>query len=321
MLKFEIDFTLRSGNSGCFYWAHDTGGFSGLESGELLARWIQFSTLSATLRLHGVGKDRRPWTWEPQIEESARIAYHLRARLMPYVYSSARQCTTETLPLLRPLYLEYPACDEAYLHMGEYFFGDHLLVAPVTAPGTGADNVASQTVWIPEGGPWYNWFSGQCLTGGQSVVINSSLNEFPLLVRAGTPIPLQPYTQRMTTEPLACLRIRCWPGEDGGVGTNTLYEDDGQSRDYETGAFATTQMSYVRRGSQVSVTVEPTDGQYRGQLERREIVIELPCTEEAVKASANGSPVALRFDAESDTAIVTVPDWSIRKKLTVTVDF
>ena len=44
MLAFEVPFTLASGNAGCFFWAHDTGGFSGLAP-----------TRSATTRIAGPG--------------------------------------------------------------------------------------------------------------------------------------------------------------------------------------------------------------------------------------------------------------------------
>lgn len=320
MLKFEIEFTLRSGNNGCFFWAHDIGGFYDGNDAELLARWIQFGAVSSSLRLHSYGNmDRRPWLWGPGTEQSARIAYHLRSQLMPYIYSSVRQCNTKTLPLLRPLYLDYPGQEEAYTNMQEYLFGDHLLAAPVTSKGEGPLKVAERSLWIPEG-TWFHWFTGESFTGPRTVTLKSSLDEFPLLVRGGTPIPLQPYTTRMTTTPLTNLVVRCWPGRDGVTGVSEIYEDDGQSDRYLRGESATTRLSYLRQGDEVTVCVDPSKGKYQGQPRKRTITIELPGVRPAGNASANGHDVKAEYDEKTSTCRVIVPDFTIRSRLMVKVN-
>ena len=319
MLKFEIEFTLRSGNSGCFFWAHDIGGFFDGNDAELLARWIQFGAVSSSLRLHSYrNMDRRPWLWGAETEQSARVAYHLRSQLMPYIYTSARQCNTRTLPLIRPLYLEYPDQDEAYTHMNEYLFGDHLLAAPVTTKRADGRKTAAQSVWIPEG-TWFHWFRGKSFVGPKTVEVQSTLDEFPLFARGGTPIPLQPYTPRMATTPLTNLVVRCWPGTDGVQGVHELYEDDGQSDRYQSGDFATTRLSYLRTGDQITVGVEPTVGTYQGQPFQRSVTVELPGFKPAGTASVNGQAIAATYDAKTDTCRINVVASDIRSGLTVKV--
>ena len=64
MLAFEVKLTAASGNAGCYYWAHDIGGFRGDPNPELTVRWTQFGALSAALRVHSTKDarlDRRPW--------------------------------------------------------------------------------------------------------------------------------------------------------------------------------------------------------------------------------------------------------------------
>lgn len=320
MLKFEIEFTLRSGNSGCFFWAHDIGGFFDGNDAELLARWIQFGAVSSSLRLHSYGNmDRRPWLWGPETERSARIAYHLRSQLLPYIYSSARQCNTKALPLLRPLYLEYPEQEFAYSHMNEYFFGEHLLAAPVTTKGEGVRKVAGQTLWIPEG-TWFHWFSGESFVGPKTVFLKSTLDEFPLLVRGGTPIPLQPYTARMTTTPLTNLVVRCWPGKDGVMGINELYEDDGQSERYRYGDYAVTKLSYIRQGEHITIGVEPVVGTYQSQPLKRTVTIELPCVSPVVKVLSNDQAITAEYDRKTATCRIILPDRDIRSRLTIKVE-
>ena len=154
MLTFEVPFTSTAGNIGCFFWSHDIGGHMGGRNEESYVRWVQFGATSAALRSHSTRKpdmDRRPWTYSSQAEDSMRLAFHLRSELFPYIYSSVWQSCSESVPLNRPMYIEYPAKDEAYRHPQQYFFGDSLLVAPITTPGEGPDKVAQQVVWFPSG--------------------------------------------------------------------------------------------------------------------------------------------------------------------------
>ena len=71
MLRFEVDLTTTSGNAGCFFWAHDIGGFyDGLDP-ELYTRWTQFGLLNSSLRIHSVvgeKSDRRPWLWGKRVK-------------------------------------------------------------------------------------------------------------------------------------------------------------------------------------------------------------------------------------------------------------
>jgi len=318
MLRFEIEFTQRSGNSGCFYWAHDIGGFSKGNDPELFARWIQFGAMSAALRLHSVidpKLDRRPWLWGEEVEHSALIAYQLRSQLLPYIYSSARQCLTGMVPLLRPLYLDYPREEYAYTNYQEYFLGDNLLVAPVTQPRTGPDNLAMQEIQVPPGN-WFHWFTGKKFEGPGRTKLQSTLDDFPLLVRGGVPIPLQPVTQRMTKDPIQHLTIRCWPGQENQIHASQLYEDDGKSEDYLHGNFATTSISYAKAGGKTIITVEPTVGSYEGQPAKRQINFELASISPAGKATLNKIPVKVEYDGKESLVRFDCGNIDIRKRQT-----
>lgn len=72
----------------------------------------------------------------------------------------------------------------------------------------------------------------------------STLETSPVFVKGGYPLPMQPYRERMASAPLDTLVVRCYPGEKGIENHYTLYEDDGQTLDYQAGRFATTDLSY-----------------------------------------------------------------------------
>lgn len=323
MLAFEVPFSTTSGNGGCFFWAHDTGGFfGGTRNAEQYTRWTQFSGLSAALRVHSAGEDRRPWLWGKQAEDSMRTIYHLRSEIFPYLYTSVRQCYDDMMPLLRPMYLSYPKEESAYHVSGQYLLGDNVLVAPIVSAGVGQNFVAKQGVWFPQG-TWYNVFTGEQFAGGTQALVTADIGEVPMYARGGVPIPMQPYTPRMGSAPVSTLRVRCYPGEDSKTGTATLYEDDGRTSGYQRVGFAKTPLSYRREGEVVDVTLGATTGSFSGQLLTRSVVVELPNTTKATAAFfRNGQKMqslSVEYDSITLTNRITLPSRSIRQGTVVTV--
>ncbi len=323
MLTFEVPFTSTAGNIGCFFWSHDIGGHMGGRNEESYVRWVQFGATSAALRSHSTRKpdmDRRPWTYGHQAEDSMRLAFHLRSELFPYIYSSIWQSCSESVPLNRPMYIEYPTNDEAYHHPQQYFFGDSLLVAPITTPGEGPDKLARQVVWFPAG-DWYDWFSGQHFSGERTETVSADINRFPLYVKGGVPIPLQPYSPRMTTAPLTNLVVLCYPGPDGVSTSTTLYEDDGVTTAYSKGENSQTLLTYRRSGNEITISISPSKGSYAGQVQKRSYVVELPETGKPHAVSVNGKRATTDYQESTRTTRVSVATRSIRDAVQVVVNF
>jgi len=278
MLAFEVELTATSGNAGCYYWAHDIGGFYEGDNPEMFARWTQFGALSAALRVHSqkAGKiDRRPWIWGEQATGSMRKAYHFRSRIMPYLYSSIWQTYKTMVPLSRAMYIDYGNEEESYNNPQQFMFGDLLLAAPITTPGEGTNLVASQKVWFPKGCIWYDFFDATPYKGGTKAIVKKGIDEFPLFVKGGYLLPMQPYTERPASTPLTHLILRAYPGADGSENSFTLYEDDGLTTEYLKGSYAITELVYKRAGNKIQLTVAPTKGSYTGQPQSRSYTFEL----------------------------------------------
>jgi hypothetical protein len=321
MLTAEVPFTSTAGNMGCFFWSHDTGGHMGGRNEESYARWCQFGATTAALRSHSTrdpNMDRRPWLYPDWAEASMRISFNLRSRLMPYIYSSAWESCRDSVPLNRPLYIDYPGLEPAYHNPQEYLFGDNLLVAPITMPGVGPDRVGWQSVWFPPG-VWYDYFTGERYQGPCDALVAADLNEFPLFVRAGTPLPTQPFVQRPGTAQSSVLRVRCYPGAEGVPGSFTLYEDDGATTAHEQGERATTELSCLRQGNTTTVRVAPTRGQFAGQLARRTLALELPGTAHATRVTVDGKPASAGYDAATFSNLVRVLDVPVGRGCTIVV--
>lgn len=318
MLKFEIELTSTSGNAGCFFWAHDLGGFYGGTDPELFTRWIQFGLLNSSLRLHSVYDpklDRRPWLWGEAEEKAMKTVYHMRSQMMPYIYSSVRQCNADMLPLNRAMYIDYPQEEEAYENPQQFMFGDLLLGAPITSAGEGDNKAAKQEVWLPAGDVWYQVFSGQKYDGGQKITETCDLGSFPLYIKGGYPFPMQPYTDRMASAELKQLVVRCYPAASHVHHSYELYEDDGMTRDYEEGKFATTKMGYALHGDKTTITIQPVKGEYNGQVKARSYRFELASLNSCEDVTVNGEKVEARKDDSIKGFVVDVPETKIDQKV------
>ncbi len=323
MLAFEVPFTSTSGNVGCFFWTHDIGGHMGGRNEESYTRWCQFGAMSAALRSHSTRNaemDRRPWTYPKWAEDSMRISFHLRSELFPYIYSSAEESCRETVPLLRPIYFEHPRLDEAYHNAQEYYFGDNFLVAPITTPGIGPTKIAWQVVYFPPGdGPWYDYFTGDRHEENTTAIVACPIDRFPLFVRGGVPIPMQPYSPRPATAPLDHLIVRCYPDDENKIGSSGLYEDDGQTQAYKNGEFARTKLTYSRSGQNMTMTIGPSEGHFTDQPATRSYTIELPAVTKPTSATIDAVPAQVNFDADAQSAKIEVPARPIDQAVTVIV--
>ncbi|MCQ2146330.1 MAG: glycoside hydrolase family 31 protein [Bacteroidales bacterium] len=321
LLAFEVKLSAASGNAGCTYWAHDLGGFRGTPNEELTARWTQFGALSAALRVHctkDAKLDRRPWLGQDIFTDALRKSYHMRSEIMPYVYTSVWQTSSTMIPLNRPMYIEYPMTKEAFENEQEYLFGDLILAAPIASAGKGEKYEASQKVWFPEGDIWYDYFTGESFKGGQTATITKPIDEFPMYIKGGWVMPMQPYTDRPATAALTNLVMRVYPSEgDVEANTYTLYEDDGISNDYKEGKFATTALTYSRKGNVTTIAVSPAVGTYKDQPQTRQYTLVLPVHNGKAIVKVNGKKAQL---VKGDTGYqVSVKATDIHKSVTIVI--
>jgi len=122
-----------------------------------------------------------------------------------------------------------------------------------------ADFTTSKSVvkYLPKGALWYDFWTNKQYKGGQNVTLETALNRVPMFLRAGSILPLGPEMQYVGEKAWDNLELRLYPGADGSF---TLYEDEGDSYNYEKGVYTT-----IHR-----------QGQYPGMLTSRQFTIVLP---------------------------------------------
>ncbi|MGL5687908.1 MAG: alpha-xylosidase [Weissella cibaria] len=127
--------SLRGGlslmSSGYTFWSHDIGGFEENASPSIYKRWTQFGLLSSHSRYHGNIEYRVPWLFDEEAVDVTRKFTQLKLDMMPYIYSQAKESVEAGIPLMRPMYLEFPEDQNTATLDRQYMLGSDVLVAPV----------------------------------------------------------------------------------------------------------------------------------------------------------------------------------------------
>jgi alpha-D-xyloside xylohydrolase len=263
--KRQIPAGLNFSVSGVPYWTTDIGGFilghpSDPAYRELFVRWFQYGTFCPIFRVHGTRdpNENELWSYGRQAQEVLTKYDTLRYRLLPYIYSLAWRVTDESYTMMRPLVMDFRN-DENAQRIGEQFmFGTALLVNPVTDPG-----VDSWRLYLPPTA-WYDFWTGERIAGGKFINAAAPLETLPLFVRAGSILPMGPFLQYTSEKPADPIELRIYPGADGDF---VLYEDEGDSYQYEKGAHATIRMHWD--DARQTLTIAERQGEFPGMLERR----------------------------------------------------
>ena len=212
------------------------------------------------------GQDTEPWAFGTTAEDISKQYIELRYQLLPYIYTFARENYKTGMPLARPLFFDYPADNTLYNYSSSYLWGDAILVSPVVQAGQ-----TSKDVYLPHG-RWVYYWDDQVYEGGQSVNIATPLEIMPIFVKSGSIIPRQPIMNYTNERPLDTLMLSIYPSSTEDA-TFTLYEDDGQTLDYQSGSFALTEFtqSLVATSSLISmsVAISATQGAYTGKPQQR----------------------------------------------------
>jgi alpha-glucosidase/alpha-D-xyloside xylohydrolase len=202
--------------------------------------------------------------------------------MLPYLYSSVRECTKTGMPVMRALWLHYPDDPKAVACSDQYLWGRNVLVAPVVERGA-----TSRRVYLPRG-DWYDFWTGERLAGGREISRTVDLETLPLYLPAGSILPLGPvkqYTGESSDQPLS---ISVYPGADASF---WLYEDDGSSFNYRKGEWMGIHVEWNDRRRSFTLRLAP-DSRMLPPLRRN---IEVRLGEALRQVSFDGSRVEVKF--------------------------
>lgn len=245
---------------------------------ELYVRWLEFGTFLPMFRSHGTDTPREIWNFGEKgtpfydaIEKFIRLRYSL----MPYIYSLAGAVRLENATIMRSLFFDFGEDERTYEIKDEFLFGKNILVCPVTEPMyyTAGDREMegakrSRTCYLPAGADWIDFWSGEYLTGGQSIERQAPLDQIPLFVKAGSILPVKEGMQYVGDRKDEPVILRIFPGRDGCF---TLYEDEGDNYLYEEGEYQT--ILFEWKDAENILSIGEKNGDYAGCPSERTFVV------------------------------------------------
>ena len=220
----------------------------------------------------------QPFYYSGVEKEMYKFYVKLRYQFIPYIYSNALEGALTGMPMVRSMPLEFPDdrnCDDMAL---QYMFGHQYCVSAY-----------SNDIYLPAG-EWINVWTDELVNSKGEVVTR----ELPynragqFFVRNGAIVPTMPDVEFIGSKPQTDFIIKVYPHGDTNF---TMYEDDGESYDYENGAISSTLFECKQEGKTADITVNPVQGSYKGMPTARNYSFEVRCTSKPKKVLVNGTKV------------------------------
>ena len=330
-LKISTPMLESLGLSGFYMVGDDIGGFAGSPSMDLLTKWLEVGAFNPIDRDHTTkgSHAQEPWVGGPAQEAIRRRFIDTRYRLLPYFYTTVEYASRTGIPVMRPLFLDFPDAtpDKHPLDLdapNEFLFGPDLLVAPPRYP----DEVQDYAVTFPPA-PWYNFWTGekvthdesgavaqpksltnQTVTGGQglqTMMVHPTLAKLPVYARGGSVIPMLPLVESTGQMPQGPLELRVYPGPDCH---GSLYDDDGISFDYKHGDFLRVDYTCASSSQGLTLHIGAQEGTYPAWWRQIRVLVYGACGQRAAHATAllNGKPLpGAWYDATQHAVQVVIP--------------
>lgn len=252
--------TIRSGLSlacaGFGFWSHDISGFENTAPADIYKRWCQFGLLSSHSRLHGSSSYRVPWLFDEEACRVLRKFVKLKCALMPYLYLQAVKAHEEGIPMMRPMFVEFPGDRACETLDKQYMLGDSLLVAPVFKESGEVE------YYLPEG-TWVNLLTGQTVTGGRWQKETHDYFSLPLMVRPGSVIAVGANSEKPDYDYAEGVKFLLYLPEDGMEAASAVTDLSGKT---------VMTVCARREGNRISLSVNGGNGNYTYEVLGKELL-------------------------------------------------
>ncbi|MEJ2128181.1 MAG: glycoside hydrolase family 31 protein [Woeseiaceae bacterium] len=311
-LKPQVELSLSMGLTGLAYTHSDLGGFThGVPPDhfrpfeqELYVRWLQYGVFQPVYRPHAQeGVPPEPVFQDRKTRNIVREFINLRYRLLPYIYTLAFENSTSGMPLMRPLFFDDQDDLSLIDNKDAYLWGDAFLVAPVTDAG-----IASVDVSLPAG-TWFDYWNGHRYEGGTTASIPVDLETIPVLVRAGSFVPMIDDIETTDDYSSENLTLHYYADESVRSATGQMYEDDGVSRlSLEQGRYELLKFRARQEGESLTIELERSGGDYDGRPDVRDMEIVIHNWTAPVR-TARFDGRTIRVSQQRDNTLTARVDW------------
>lgn len=267
-LKPQVELSLQMGLLGLAYTHSDLGGFAGGEkfNPKLYIRWLEFGVFQPVFRPHGQEHIApEPIFHDEQTKDILREHVKLRYAMLPYNYSLAFENSLTGMPLMRPVFFEDESNPALIDIKDSYFWGKALLVKPITEP-----DLKEVSMDLPAG-RWFDFWSDEAYEGKQNIKLKTELDRIPVMVRAGSFLPMVQTVQSTDYYTTKQLDLHYYADASVNAAEAKMYDDDGLNPDsISLGEYETLAFSAAQEESQLQISLN-RQGQYKGMPHKREV--------------------------------------------------
>ena len=228
--------------SGYGFWAHDIGGFEHTSTPDVYKRWVAFGLLSSHSRLHGSTSYRVPWVYDDEAVSVVSFFTKLKAKIMPYLYTTSVETSKSGIPTMRSMVLEFTEDKTCHYVDKQYMLGDNLLVAPIF------NDQGIAEYYLPKG-TWTNFFTGEEKEGSTWVTEKHDYHSIPLMVRENSIVAMGACDNKPDYDYADNAELRIYSLVDGKETSTKIYS---MKNEVELTATA------VKNGNTIIVNVDST---------------------------------------------------------------
>ncbi|XP_047176899.1 probable glucan 1,3-alpha-glucosidase [Vigna umbellata] len=258
-LRVSIPMILTLGLTGMSFSGADVGGFFGNPEPELLVRWYQLGAYYPFFRAHAHHdtKRREPWLFGERNTELIKDAIHVRYALLPYFYTLFREANTTGVPVVRPLWMEFPSDEATFTNDEAFMVGSSLLVQ-----GIYTERAKHASVYLPGKESWYDLRTGTVYKGGVTYKLEVTEESIPAFQRAGTIVARKDRFRRSSTQMANDPYTLVIALNSSQEAEGELYIDDGSSFKFLQGAYIHRRFIFSN-GKLISIDLAPASGSNR----------------------------------------------------------
>lgn len=302
-LQSQTEIALQMGMQGLGYMHSDLGGFAGANLNDnLYIRWLQYGVFQPIYRPHAQEEvPSEPVFRSPRAKKLAKEAIELRYQLLPYNYTIAFENSKKGTPLMRPLFFEETDNKALYTNASTYLWGHDFLVTPIVK-----DSVETKKMYFPKDAIWFDFYTDEKITGGQTKVISTKENSIPTFVRGGAFIPMAKPMQTTATYKGQIFKVHYYHDESILKSTGKMYNDDGlDAKAYPQELYEILHFSSELKKHRLTIEFE----QYNGGLydyENKEIDVVIHNIQKAPRRVKFGGK-KVEFEWNSENKTLTLP--------------
>lgn len=257
-LAASIPMILANNIAGFPFSGADVGGFFGNPSKELLTRWYQAGIFYPFFRAHAHIDTRRrePYLAGEPYTSIITQAIRLRYQLLPTWYTAFHTASISGEPIIKPHYYVHPSDASAFSLDSQFYIGSSgLLARPVVD-----EDATTVSIYLPPNVVYYSYWDYTAYTGaGKEITVAAPLEEIPLFMRAGSIFPRKDRPRKssalMKWDPYTLVVVL----DSEARATGELYVDDGETFDYQSGAYIWRNVTFAG-GKLSSAAVEEGKG-------------------------------------------------------------